>query len=126
VSSGGPDGASWRNQHGGVSIDRVAMALSSDLGAKVIDRTGVTDRFIFTWVYGPDDRTPRTRQRLDAAMTDKLTPPAAPDIFTALEEQVGLRLDPIQGSRAYLVVDRIERPTNDDVVPLSVGARAGR
>jgi uncharacterized protein (TIGR03435 family) len=126
VSSGGPDGASWRNQHGGVSIDRVAMALSSDLGAKVIDRTGVTDRFIFTWVYGPDDRTPRTRQRLDAAMTDKLTPPAAPDIFTALEEQVGLHLAPIEGPRPYLVVDHIDRPTNDESRPGPAGARDGR
>jgi uncharacterized protein (TIGR03435 family) len=126
VSSGGPDGASWRNQHGGVSIDRVAMTLSSDLGAKVIDRTGVTDRFIFTWVYGPDDRTPRTRQRLDAAMTDKLTPPAAPDIFTALEEQVGLHLAPIEGPRPYLVVDHIDRPTNDESRPGPAGARDGR
>jgi uncharacterized protein (TIGR03435 family) len=116
MSSGGPEGTNWRSQHSGVSLDRVATALSSDLGIKVIDRTGVTDKFIFTWVYGPDDRTPRSRQRLDAAMADNPVPSTAPDVFTALREQVGLQLDPIQGSRPYLVVDRIERPTNDDAV----------
>lgn len=116
ISSGGPEGANWRSQHSGVSLDRVAMALSSDLGIKVIDRTGITDKFVFTWVYGPDDRTPRARQRLDAAMADNRVPPTAPDVFTALREQVGLQLDTIKGSRPYLVVDRIDRPSNDDAV----------
>jgi uncharacterized protein (TIGR03435 family) len=34
-------------------------------------------------------------------------------VFTALEEQLGLRLVPAKGVGEYLVIDRIQRPTED-------------
>jgi uncharacterized protein (TIGR03435 family) len=36
--------------------------------------------------------------------------PRAPTIFDALEQQLGLRLEPVQVPREYLVIDAIERP----------------
>ena len=55
---GGPDGPNWRTEHGGQDLGVVAMMLSSDLGVKAVDRTGVTDKFNISWEYGPDENTP--------------------------------------------------------------------
>jgi uncharacterized protein (TIGR03435 family) len=40
--------------------------------------------------------------------------PPAPSIFTVLERQVGLKLDPIKDSQGFIVVDRITRPRAGD------------
>jgi uncharacterized protein (TIGR03435 family) len=106
----GPTGPNWRYQLSGLPLARLAGLLSSDLGVKVIDQTGVKDKFVFTWEYGPDDRTPGALRRLDAVNGGAHAPPTAPDIFTALRERLGVQLDAIKGDRAYLVVDHIERP----------------
>jgi uncharacterized protein (TIGR03435 family) len=42
--------------------------------------------------------------------TDPSRVQPAPDIFTALEQQLGLRLVPDQTSRDYIVIDAIRRP----------------
>src|SRR5439155_8341953 len=55
---GGPSGSNWRYEHGGQTLAVIATVLSSDLGVKVIDRTGVTDTFNIMWEFGPDETTP--------------------------------------------------------------------
>jgi uncharacterized protein (TIGR03435 family) len=73
----------------------------------VIDKTGITARFNFVLEYLHQDTGsqgfPDPRANLDI-------PPAA-DVFTALEEQLGLKLEKAQTSRDFIVVDRIERPS---------------
>ena len=119
----GPDGPNWLTEHGGQDLGVVAMMLSSDLGVKVVDRTGVTDKFNIVWEYGPDENTPGSMRWLTRLGPQPPVPPTAPSIFTALEQQLGLKLVPIKGSRGYLVIDHIERPTPDG--PAS-GAPANR
>jgi uncharacterized protein (TIGR03435 family) len=121
---GGPDGPNWLTEHGGQDLGVVAMMLSSDLGVKVIDRTGITDKFNISWEYGPDENTPGALRWLERYGPQPPVPPTAPPVFTALEQQLGLKLVPIKGPRAYLVIDRIERPTPDD--PAAAEGRAGR
>jgi uncharacterized protein (TIGR03435 family) len=121
---GGPDGPNWLTEHGGQDLGVVAMMLSSDLGVKVIDRTGITDKFNISWEYGPDENTPGALRWLERYGPQPPVPPTAPPVFTALEQQLGLKLVPIKGPRAYLVIDRIERPTPDD--PTAAEGRAGR
>jgi uncharacterized protein (TIGR03435 family) len=37
--------------------------------------------------------------------------PPGPSIFTVLERQLGLKLDPMQGPQGFFVVDHVERPS---------------
>lgn len=119
----GRDGPNWRYQHSGQSLRSIATMLSSDLGMKVLDQTGISDKFTFTWVYGPDERTPGSLHRLEAMDSGNRESPTAPDVFTALKEQVGLQLAPTKGSRAYLVVDHIERPASAAAVAAATVGR---
>jgi bla regulator protein blaR1 len=109
----GPNGPNWRYEHGGQKLAVVAAMLSSDLGIKVVDRTGITDTFNFSWEYGPDENTPGSVRWLADHPPDAAGPPTAPSVFTALQQQLGLTLEKITGSRGYLVIDRIARPTAD-------------
>jgi uncharacterized protein (TIGR03435 family) len=66
----------------------------------VVDRTGLTGRYDFELIY--------TRQA-----TTEPAPDAPPDIFTALQEQLGLKLESARGSVPVLVIDHIERPSEN-------------
>jgi uncharacterized protein (TIGR03435 family) len=108
--NGGPNGSNWRYEHGGQDLAVVAHVLSADLGAKVIDRTGITEMFNITWEYGPDDTTPGSLRFFANYRPEVTERPTAASIFTALREQLGLQLERITGPRGFIVVDRIERP----------------
>jgi len=71
----------------------------ADTGRVVIDKTGITGRFDFHLEYTPEPKS-------DAA-------DAGPSIFTALEEQLGLKLVPVRGSREFLDIDHVERPSEN-------------
>jgi uncharacterized protein (TIGR03435 family) len=68
----------------------------------VTDRTGITGRYDFELEYAPDFLEPG-----DAVSS------ARPSLFTALTEQLGLRLQPETIVAPVLVIDRVERPAPD-------------
>ncbi len=67
----------------------------------VIDQTGIAGRFDFTLRYTPDS----------AATSDD--PDTPPGIFTAIQEQLGLKIEPSKAMADVLVLDRIERPSGN-------------
>ena len=76
---------------GGGTIDELANALRMRLsGARVDDKTDVTDRFNAVLEFVPDDQA---------------------SLVSALERQLGLRLESARAVREYLVIDAIERPS---------------
>jgi uncharacterized protein (TIGR03435 family) len=72
----------------------------------VIDKTGLTGMFDFRLEFLPE-RRPESR---DTTPTADAT---GPNIFAALQQQLGLKLEPAKGSLDILVIDHVERPTEN-------------
>ena len=102
---------------GDVPIEALADFLSNQLGGvRVIDKTGLTDRYNSVLEIALDDNTPgfgRARGPLPPFMQELANRdvPRAATIFTALEEQLGLHLERAQTAREFIVIDRLERPS---------------
>jgi uncharacterized protein (TIGR03435 family) len=71
--------------------------LSTILDRKVVDRTGLTGRYDVTAEWTPAPGPPKPAG-------------VGPATLIALDEQLGLKLDPAEGPINILVIDRIERP----------------
>jgi uncharacterized protein (TIGR03435 family) len=80
---------------GGITIDGLARNLASRAGRVIFDRTGLAGYYQITLRFAPDG----------AADTD------VPTLFTALQEQLGLKLEPSRAPLQTLVIDHVERPT---------------
>jgi uncharacterized protein (TIGR03435 family) len=78
------------------------------LDRPVIDKTGVTGVYNFSldFSWQPISGAPAA----EGAASD---PSGSPDIFTALQKQLGLKLEPGQGPISQLIVDHVERPAED-------------
>jgi uncharacterized protein (TIGR03435 family) len=79
---------------GGVSMSQLANAISSMSNRVVLDRTGLQGGFDVDLRWTPET-------------------PEGPSIFTALQEQLGLRLESTNGPVAVLVIDHAEQPPPD-------------
>ena len=89
----------------GATPAQLASALSSRVDRPVFDRTGLTGRIDVDLRWTPDVAAPSPNG--DAAATT-----GAP-IFTAIEEQLGLKLNAARGPVDALVIDRVEKPSED-------------
>jgi uncharacterized protein (TIGR03435 family) len=82
------------------------------LDRPVIDKTGIAGKFNFRVEFAPDEATPFFRSAgVDPAPAP--SEPAGPSIFTALQQQLGLKLEPTRGPVEFLVIDHVERPSEN-------------
>jgi uncharacterized protein (TIGR03435 family) len=86
-----------------ITMEQFIVRLSAFVGRPVIDRTGLTGDFDLDLSYTPESPT---RGAIGVAAD-------GPSIFTALQEQLGLKLDSQRGPVDVFVIDRAERPTPD-------------
>lgn len=97
-------------------------ALSQRLDRPVIDKTGLGAPFDFRLTFTPEQDLGRpTGATLDSGCTavlaaqkdsgSKEPPPTCPSIFTAVQEQLGLKLDLQKQPVQVLVIDHVERPS---------------
>jgi uncharacterized protein (TIGR03435 family) len=101
----------------GMTVSEFIKQFLSSLDRPVADRTGIAGRFDFHLEFVPDASTPALAGALDARRQAAETAgavtgasePAGASIFTALQEQLGLKLEPARGPREFLVIDRVER-----------------
>jgi uncharacterized protein (TIGR03435 family) len=98
--------AGYRN----VTMDALASSLSGiiRLGHTLIDRTGLTGRFDFTLAWAREPAVPPPSG----------APTTAPEAFgptplQALRDQLGLKLESTRGPVKLLVIDRVERPSEN-------------
>ena len=97
---------------GGQPIARLAAQLSQALRRPVVDKTGLIGPYDFVLMYTPEAGLAGA----SPTGTPFIAPdadPGAPNIFTALQEQLGLKLEGARGPVDVVVIDRIERPTLD-------------
>ncbi|HWF08885.1 MAG TPA: M56 family metallopeptidase [Bryobacteraceae bacterium] len=95
------------------SIGDVAGALSTLLGRKVVDKTGVTGRYRIHLTFAPDDSMPRFPDSQGGPGTPAPPADAGPNIFTAVQEQLGLKLESGKGPIEVLVIDHAEKPSDN-------------
>jgi bla regulator protein blaR1 len=103
---------------GSVTMQQMALSLSQYTGRMVIDHTGLSGTFDYHLEFEPD---PALRGRgpggglLSGPILErtKALDPEGRSIFTALQEQLGLRLEPQRGAVAVVVVDAADRPTGN-------------
>jgi uncharacterized protein (TIGR03435 family) len=88
-----------------MSMPLVAVSLSLALDRPVADETGLAGDYELALTYAPETGPgPAVAGR---PLDDR------PSIFTAVQEQLGLKLEPRRTPADFLIVDRIERPTGN-------------
>jgi uncharacterized protein (TIGR03435 family) len=92
------------------TMEIFAANLSAAVDRPVVDRTGLNGQFDLTLEYTPELRQPASESGADATVSDSS---AAPSIFTALREQLGLKLESQTGPVDVLVIDHVERPSEN-------------
>jgi uncharacterized protein (TIGR03435 family) len=87
------------------TMQQLCVTLSSQVGAPVMDMTGLTGGFDFKLEFVPEN--------LAADPNSLNADVSGPSIFRAVEDQLGLKLKSSKGPVEVLVIDRVERPTDN-------------
>ncbi|HEY4840209.1 MAG TPA: M56 and DUF3738 domain-containing protein [Candidatus Acidoferrales bacterium] len=94
-----------------VPIGNLLRTLATAVGRPVLDKTSLTGLYDFTLTYAPD---PSQLQGLSGgAPGAQPADPESPSVFTAVQEQLGLKLDSGKGPVEIIVIDHIERPSGN-------------
>jgi uncharacterized protein (TIGR03435 family) len=99
-----------------VPVANLIPMISRLLGRSVIDNTGLTGNYDIEMDWTPDESL--AMQFPPAGTPPPSGPPAAsepagPNIFTAFQEQLGLKLEPRKGPVDILVIDHAEKPAGN-------------
>lgn len=94
-----------------VPVGNLASSLSRLLGRMVVDKTGLTGKFNIQMEWSPDEA--QGVQPAPVGPTAPTSDTAAPSLFTALQEQLGLKLESQKGPVEILFVDRADKPSEN-------------
>jgi uncharacterized protein (TIGR03435 family) len=84
----------------GIPLEELSAYLVRVTDRPVTDKTGLSGKFDVVLEFAPDETAPESSSDM-------------PTLVTALEEQLGLKLVPAKGPRNFIVVDHIERPSEN-------------
>jgi uncharacterized protein (TIGR03435 family) len=82
----------------------LTQELSRELGRVIVDRTGIEGRYDVALKWTPDEGRPSA---------DNSSVDAGPSLFTAVQEQIGLKLESSKGPVQVLVIDHVEMPSEN-------------
>lgn len=110
----GTTGANMDIRVGSLTGDSVPLAmfvnfLSGQVGRPVVNKTGFTGRYAIELHWTPDTAPAPP----DAGDPQPQPDPSAASLFTAIQEQLGLRLESAKGPVEVLVIDHIEKPSEN-------------
>jgi uncharacterized protein (TIGR03435 family) len=96
----------------GGTLAQLANSLAMFVGRTVVDKTELTGAFDFNLTWTPD-QMPNVQAGPPPPNAPPPPPADAPSIYTALQEQLGLKLDSTRGPVEILVIDRADHPTEN-------------
>jgi uncharacterized protein (TIGR03435 family) len=96
------------------STSSLASVLAGRLGRPVIDKTGLTAKYDFSFPFAPDE----VQSTSVPSGSPSGLPTTAPDsnlptLMVAIEEHLGLKLESGKGPAALIVIDRVEKPSGN-------------
>ena len=94
-------------------LEILGQTLSNVTGRPVIDKTGLTGKYDFVLEWTPDPGADARAQGFGDGVTEPAPAPGGPTIFTAVQEQLGLRLEAQKGPVQNIVIDRAEKPSEN-------------
>jgi uncharacterized protein (TIGR03435 family) len=105
----------------GLPLTVLVAMLSTQLGRTVVDKTGLAGKYDFTWQFVPDPTQLRAQQEAQPPAGGGAngggpilpTDPSGSSLFTAVQEQLGLKLESGKGPVEIIVIDHIERPSGN-------------
>jgi uncharacterized protein (TIGR03435 family) len=99
----------------GTNTEMLARFLSQQLGRTVVDKTGLSAIYDFTLQWTPDDAPPPMPGSADGGPphSEGGSDAVGPSLFTALQEQLGLKLEPTKGAVDVIVIDHIDPPSEN-------------
>jgi len=108
-------GTSSNNGHlyaTGITMAKLAQALTQilarEVGRIVIDKTNLQGKYDLTLTWSPDNHS----ANFTGASADNAVP-LGPSIFTAVKEQLGLKLESTKAAVEVLVIDHVEQPSEN-------------
>jgi uncharacterized protein (TIGR03435 family) len=101
---------------GAMPIEQFALSLSQFVGRTVLNKTGLMGVYDFSLTYTPEQMPGGGAPGGNPGsplVNGQAVDLNGPSIFTAVQEQLGLKLDSQRGPVEVLVIDRVEQPTED-------------
>lgn len=97
----------------GTETKFLVHVLSQQLGKTVVDKTGLSGRYDYTLQWTPDDAvTPKAGEGEGGPPREEGAVQAGgPSLFTAVEEQLGLKLESSKGLVDVIVIDHLDLPS---------------
>ena len=97
----------------GMPVASLVPMLSRILGTTVVDKTGLTEKFDISAEWAPDENQAAALLPPGAPPPSPAADNGGPSVFTALQEQLGLKLESQKGPVEILVIDRVEKPSEN-------------
>jgi len=97
------------------TVESLLHILTQETGRTVLDKTGLTGNYDYILQWTPDDAPLTSAGNAEAGppKNESATTDSGPSIFTALEEQLGLKLESQKGPVDVIVIDRINEPSEN-------------
>ena len=93
-----------------IGVPFLAQTLSQIVGRPILDRTGLNGKYDFQLTWTPDESSANGPLGGPASPLTAADPDS-PNIYTALQEQLGLKLDSSKGPVQVIVLDHVEKPS---------------
>jgi bla regulator protein blaR1 len=96
-----------------IPMSDLARELQGELGRPVLDRTGLTGNYNFDLKWTPDVRTPGAMPGPAPGAEPPPSDASGPSIFTAIEDQLGLKLESTKDLEEAITIVHIEKPSEN-------------